>query len=256
MRTKKKFLPFCGYLGRGTATANSLSERQGMSIGGTRSYPITCRVIAATNKEIRSDASFRSDLRIRLAEQELTCARGSRDWQPLKPLSLVHEQIPLLFAIQYVRCFHEQVGINVKVKNFVISDVDENISEKEIFLKLSSLHWTMNFRELAYISLHSLLRFLVLRNADIHSISNQTLQIIVKTESRFDTLLNSYDTKELSIKHIISQSPAGEKKWNFLADYIHKKAIEYLREEFGYSDAECARELGVDRSSISRFLKK
>ena len=37
--------------------------------------------------------------------------------------------------------------------------------------------------------------------------------------------------------------------------HIHRKAIESLRDDFGYTDAECARELDVDRSSLSRFLK-
>lgn len=232
-----------------------LSERQGTSIGGTRSYPITCRVIAATNKTIRSDSGFRSDLRIRLAEQELACANDESDWQPLKPLSLVREQIPLLFAIQYVRSFHEQVGFDVRVKSFVFSDVAERCTENEIFHKLSSLNWTMNFRELAYISLHSLLRFLVLKNADIASVSNQVLQIIVKIESRYDSCCNADCDDNLSIKRVLDKVPAGVKKWSFLSDYIHRKAIEYLRDEFGYTDAECARELDVDRSSLSRFLK-
>lgn len=60
-----------------------LSERQGTSIGGTRKYPITCRIIAATNKGIREENGFRSDLRIRLAEQEVACAYNSDEWKPL-----------------------------------------------------------------------------------------------------------------------------------------------------------------------------
>ena len=234
-----------------------LSERQGSSIGGTRTYPISCRIISATNKPIRKDSEFRPDLRIRLAEQELSCAKNINDWHPLTPLSLVPEQIPLLFAMQYVRCFHEQIGYSTTVKDVVISDADEKCSEDEVFRKLMFNAWKMNFRELAYVSLHSLLRFLVFHNTSIISMQELTLKILVKTESKgdfFDSIDQSTSTIDFDL--LFHQVPANTKKWDFLSDYIHQKAIEYLRERYRYNDTMCADYLDIDKSSLSRFLKK
>lgn len=250
--------------GQQAALLRALSERQGASIGGARKYPISCRVIAATNKAICAGQGFRPDLRIRLAEQELNCAKDRNDWQPLRPLSLVREQIPLLFAMQYVRCFHEQVGFRVRVKKISFSDrdddpdMDDRRHEKKVFQRLSEHAWIMNFRELAYVSLNSLLRFIVQESGDVSDIANHDLKIIVKTEPCYDSFSDAESSsgENFSIRDIIGSAPPEAKKWDFLSDFVHREAIDFFKEEYNLSDAECAKRLGVDRSSISRFLRK
>ena len=219
-----------------------LSERRGCSIGATRTYPITCRIIAATNRYEVMRKSFRPDLRIRLAEEEISAAEGLADWQPLRKLSLIRDHIPLLFAMQYVRCYHEQIGFNQNVGKISISVMGQEDSVGETAYRcLADYPWTMNYRELNQIALHALLRSLV----DMRPVKEEW-RIVLKLRSRFDQV--DVDVGDL----LDIPCPHGVKMWDFLADTARYRAISKLSSV--EKTERVAEILGVDRSSVTRFL--
>ena len=219
-----------------------LSERRGCSIGATRTYPVTCRIIAATNRYEVMRKSFRPDLRIRLSEEEISAADGPDDWQPLRKLTLIREHIPLLFAMQYVRCYHEQIGFDRPVGKISIRVMgQENIVGNAAYRSLSNNPWSMNYRELNQVALHALLRSLVDKQP-----KNSGWNIILKLRSRFDQV----DTEMKDL--VDGDCPHGVKKWDYLADVARYRVISKLS---SFEKTERVAEiLGIDRSSLTRFL--
>ena len=233
-----------------------LSERKGMTIDGTREFPINCRVITATNRLDKLRNNFRADLRIRLAEQEISYASDNNDWHPIKSLTMIPEQIPLLFAMQLARSFHEQIGFGTRVGTFSLSDfVNMNSDTRKVLESLSSYSWPMNFRELSYVALHALLRAII-NNEDCFSSSHITkINFIIKMESRYDIQQKSLSLNISDLLSFLETIPEHEKKWDYLSNYIRKEVIRCLKNR-GFNDSRCAEYLGIDRSSFSRFLIK
>ena len=235
----------------------ALAERRGTTIDGTRDYPITCRVITATNRLDKLRNSFRPDLRIRLAEQEISYALDNNDWHPLKSLSMIPEQIPLLFSMQLARVFHEQVGFGTTIANIKLSNfAKSHQNDVEVLNELSSYKWPMNFRELAVVALHALLRAVV-NNDELLSLSLiQEMDFIIKLGSRYDdNQSNSKLINDSEMASFLNGIPTEVKKWDFISKYIREEVVSYLR-RMGYNDSKCAEYLGIDRSSLSRFIGK
>ena len=231
----------------------ALSERRASSIGGTREYRISCRVIAATNRLDRLHSDFRPDLRIGLAEQEITTSSTADGWQPLRSLSLVNEEIPLLFAMQYVRCYHEQIGYSLRADTFELRTEDGTCVGNQVFKKLVDHNWPMNFRELGYVALHALVRYLMEKGGQPYETKKlPRLDIVVKTESRYDKKQNHEDDLSDVVKTLFLRIPPGVKAWDFLSDSIRHAAIQFLMTN-GTAEKDMVGKLGIDRSSIYRF---
>lgn len=235
----------------------ALSERKGVTIDGTREYPINCRVITATNRLDKLRNNFRADLRIRLAEQEISYAFDNNDWYPIKSLTMIPEQIPLLFAMQLARSFHEQIGFDTRVGTVTLSDfVNKNKDTHAVFESLTSYSWPMNFRELSYVALHALLRAIINSEDCVSSMSIAKIDFVIKLESRYDNQQQSLATLNISnVLNFLETIPEHEKKWKFISNYIHKEIIRCLKLR-GFNDSRCAEYLGIDRSSFLRFLAK
>ncbi len=234
-----------------------LAERRGATIDGTREFPITCRIISATNRLDVMRDNFRPDLRIRLAEQEISYATNQDDWHPLKSLSSIPEQIPLLFSMQLARVFHEQIGFDTRIHSIKLSSYsDESQIDYEVLKELSLYQWPLNFRELAFVALQSLVRA-VKRNDNIVSQEFiQKIDFIIKLKSRHDTTeskIKIFNDSEMAA--LLNHISPEVKKWDYLSNYIRIEAINYLR-KLGYNDSKCAEYLGIDRSSFSRFIGK
>ena len=243
-----------------------LSERKANSIGGTRNYPITCRIISATNRLDKLRSDFRDDLRIRLSEQEISHTTEHEDWQPIKSLEFIREHIPLLFAMQYVKCFREQLGYDIRVPSFKLTVANQDMKDSTSILRLlTELEWPMNFRQLQQISLHALMRYLgelpcmkLLFPDDSllkKILRENELQILIKPKSKNTfSLSKSNELSEDIIRKLIFNENLGKgKRWDKIAWWIRKQVIEYLRNKENFRDAQIARLLDIDRSCISRF---
>lgn len=244
----------------------ALSERKASTIGGTREFPINCRVISATNQQNKLRGNFRSDLRIRLAEQEVRQANSTTDWHPIRPLELVPDEIPLLFAMQFVRCFHEQIGYNVKVPEVKLTvQGNDRLDSKGALEILLQMDWTMNFRQLQQICLHALLRHLIdldcMKSINTDSVvvaealRKNTMNIVLKPYSQHDRpQQRRIALPDDMLKELLSvELKDGEKRWENIARWVREEVVEYLVRTGVSSDSQIAHRMGVNRSSISRF---
>jgi DNA-binding NtrC family response regulator len=253
------------------ALLRALSERRATSIDGTREYEITCRIITATNRIDVLRETFRSDLLIRLAEQEVSWARDKEDWRPIRPLNTIREQIPLLFAMQFVRIFREQLGYDVAVPDYKLTLIEHpTLDQRSVLRYLSQIDWALNFRQLQQVCLSSLLRYITKLDCmkDIlhdpqqlnSEIKKNILLIELKSMSRYDQNTSSaWDSDDAGDESLCNYLAYGDlslnrKRWENIAIWVRRKVILYLLNK-GLKEAEIARILEVDRSSISRFRK-
>lgn len=251
------------------ALLRALSERKGSSIDGTREYEISCRIVSSTNRFDILRNSFRSDLRIRLAEQEVLHATKPNDWQPIRPLTTVRDQIPLLLAMQFVRCFREQLGYEIRVPSYRLTLLEQpDLDAKSVLKRMSQIDWTMNFRQLQQVCLSAILRHLtnldcmkgILHNPDMinKALRENEFHIILKLYSKRDQNASPLlDVNDVMLNMLSYGDVLGEgKRWENIATWIRKKVVQYLIDNGITTHADIARVLEVNRSCISRFRNK
>ncbi len=168
-----------------------LQEREFYRIGGTKTIPVKCRIIAATNKDLEKmveEGSFREDLFYRINVIHIK----------VPPLRERKEDIPLLVK-HFLNKFNR-----INYKNIV--DVDEDVME--IFMEYD---WPGNVRELE----NAVERAVVMCQHDIIKKEHLPPRILKKLSKKSTTQdFSLSDTNLFEIEKRIILKVLEETNWN------------------------------------------
>ena len=193
-----------------------LQEKTIVRVGGDRTIPIDCRLIAATNRDLHSEVSeqrFRRDLLYRLNVITIE----------VPPLRERQDDIPL-FIERFLHAFAERNGK-------IVSDVSADVMGE-----LSRYNWPGNVRELENVIEHAvaLVKERIITREDLPLHLRQAMEVEDPEEGRdsaFDLARKGY---EEAVRHLY---------------------LEALRVEGG-DVVRAANLLGVSRATLYRRLKE
>ena len=259
----------------------ALSSKKARGLGDEEEYTIDCRILSATNKknEIREPNQFRQDLRYRLEEHQLAAAEERKDWQKIKPLSLIREQLPLLTAIHLSRAVRRLLGFDFKVKEVTFEDRKKTRLDRKEALRATAdekLQWKGNHRELEEMSNNAVLRFVkeIAKTSDSIKPFDEWLKLLkkaandegitfyLKLASRHDQRTGEGITEQPllppifleQVKDYFLKSEDG-KNWKDLQNAWFLQAQQRIF-EFTDSVQISANKLGCDRSTAQRRKKR
>jgi len=193
-----------------------LQEKTVVRVGGDRTIPIDCRLIAATNRDLQSEVDerrFRRDLLYRLNVITIE----------VPPLHERQDDIPL-FIERFLQTFAERNGK-------IVSDVSADVVEL-----LCHYRWPGNVRELENVIEHAvaLVKDRTITRGDLPPHLAQIIELgdsEIETDSTFDRAKKSHD------------------------EAVRQLYLEALRIENG-DVVRAARVLGVSRATLYRRLKQ
>jgi Nif-specific regulatory protein len=198
-----------------------LQEKQFERIGGTKTFTVDVRIVAATNVSLEqavADGDFRADLYYRLNVVPIV----------LPPLRDRKDDIPLLFS-HFLGQSNERNGRKIKITS-------------ELLDFLIDYSWPGNVREMQNL----VERMVILAEGDRLSLSDLPPNLFSMER------INLEKRKEIADRKVSSQPTAARKS---LQD-IERTEIEAALRRNGWVQVRAARELGLTERQIGYRIKK
>ncbi len=195
-----------------------LQEHEVQRVGGTKTFKVDVRIIAATNRKLEQEVlekRFREDLWYRLNVFEVT----------LPPLRERQEDLPLLinhFMAKYQKMLHKKTHLS-----------------QEALQALVNYSWPGNIRELENV----IERALVL-TADGEIIGSEELPVRIINEKN--------SSQSITAPHSIPSIPEDHQSLQALEEEMIRKALE----ENHWNQTKTAQQLGIKRTTLQYRMQK
>jgi DNA-binding NtrC family response regulator len=196
-----------------------LQEKEFERVGGTKTIAVKCRVLSATNKNLKmlvDEGKFREDLFYRLDVLRIN----------VPPLRERKSDIPLL-AEHFVR--RESINLNVPEKQ---------ISEIEL-QKMIEYDWPGNIRELK----NHIIRMLIVPESENLTLSNHPSN---DNFSPIDKIPENWDEMDMMRREAADKASRE----------IETLFLENLLNRFDGNVTKAAEHIGINRSNLHKMIKK
>jgi len=231
-----------------------LSDRRFRQVGGDCEIELGCRIVSATNQHEKmwDRCLFRHDIRARLDQAKIT----------LPPLRESREELPLLFAMEFVRTFRRFVGYNVRCARVT---VDAEVLNS---VRAPSIAWPLNYRELQIVAQSALL-------GNLRRLSDRrprpTAEWLSSLKERliaeglhvpFLKLSSKHDQPSVgllrpeSLDVLLMAGPQRPPIWQTITRQAQCEAVAYLVGKKNMNRQDAAKLLGVNAKTLSRRLPK